>query len=212
VTNALAQELAQRVQRGMAAKGWTQKKLAEEAGTSEKHLSTILNGHAAASITMWNALTALTSPRAGEDPEARRIIEYGLQLRMYGERAPGGDETWREFDQMVEHYLRGLPVKEGSPRLPQDVSQIVTLRRKMEHFYRAAMSTNAEVIDTLAPVLGYEAFKPGEPGYSEDQVNWNVGDHTAESLAFEAAAKIEKLEGLVEELRSIISFDHGEHP
>ena len=36
------------------------------------------------------------------------VAKYALHLRMYGERAPGGDETWREFDQMAETMLRTL--------------------------------------------------------------------------------------------------------
>ena len=33
--------------------------------------------------------------------EWRAIAEYGLHLAMYGERAPGGDETWREFERRM---------------------------------------------------------------------------------------------------------------
>lgn len=40
------------------------------------------------------------------DIEALRIIDYALHLRMYGERAPGGDETWRDWDLMAESFLR----------------------------------------------------------------------------------------------------------
>lgn len=38
--------------------------------------------------------------------EADRLLEYALHLRMYGERAPGGNETWRQFDRDAEAYLR----------------------------------------------------------------------------------------------------------
>lgn len=38
---------------------------------------------------------------------ATKLLEYALHLRMYGERAPGGNETWRQFDTDVEHFLRG---------------------------------------------------------------------------------------------------------
>lgn len=38
--------------------------------------------------------------------EADRIIDYALTICMYGERAPGGDENWRDFGVMAENYLR----------------------------------------------------------------------------------------------------------
>jgi hypothetical protein len=38
--------------------------------------------------------------------EAVRLLEYALHLRMHGERAPGGNETWREFDVRAEAFLR----------------------------------------------------------------------------------------------------------
>lgn len=40
--------------------------------------------------------------------EAVQLLEYGLHLRMHGENAPGGTETWREFDQRTEAFLRQL--------------------------------------------------------------------------------------------------------
>jgi hypothetical protein len=40
--------------------------------------------------------------------EAIQILEYGLHLRQYGERAPGGGETWQEFDRRCEKFLRGI--------------------------------------------------------------------------------------------------------
>lgn len=42
-----------------------------------------------------------------EEPLA--LIKYALHLRMYGENAPGGNETWAEFDQRAEEFLRGDP-------------------------------------------------------------------------------------------------------
>ena len=38
--------------------------------------------------------------------EARRLLEYALHLRQHGENAPGGTETWAEFDRKAEHFLR----------------------------------------------------------------------------------------------------------
>jgi hypothetical protein len=48
----------------------------------------------------------LAAALAERDSEARRLLEYALHLRMHGERAPGGNETWAEFDQRCEAYLR----------------------------------------------------------------------------------------------------------
>jgi hypothetical protein len=38
--------------------------------------------------------------------EAHRLLEFALHLRMHGENAPGGTETWAQFDREVEHFLR----------------------------------------------------------------------------------------------------------
>jgi hypothetical protein len=48
----------------------------------------------------------MTKPPEDSLAEAIQILEYALHLRMYGERAPGGDETWRQFDQDCERFLR----------------------------------------------------------------------------------------------------------
>jgi hypothetical protein len=44
--------------------------------------------------------------------EALKLLEYAFHLRVHGERAPGGNETWAEFDRRCEAFLRqvrGLP-------------------------------------------------------------------------------------------------------
>jgi hypothetical protein len=38
--------------------------------------------------------------------DAVDLLQYGLHLRVHGENAPGGSETWREFDQRTEAFLR----------------------------------------------------------------------------------------------------------
>lgn len=45
--------------------------------------------------------------------EAERLLNYALHLRQYGERAPGGDETWAEFDRRTEAFLRKLSGTDG---------------------------------------------------------------------------------------------------
>lgn len=43
-----------------------------------------------------------------DDERARaiRLIERALHLRMNGERAPGGTETWAQWDRDAETFLR----------------------------------------------------------------------------------------------------------
>jgi hypothetical protein len=40
--------------------------------------------------------------------EAIKLLEYAMHLRMHGECAPGGNETWREFDTRNETFLRAV--------------------------------------------------------------------------------------------------------
>ena len=37
---------------------------------------------------------------------AVRLLEEALHLRMNGERAPGGNETWQDWDRKAEAFLR----------------------------------------------------------------------------------------------------------
>ena len=55
--------------------------------------------------------------RNAELDAARRLLAYAMHLRQYGERAPGGDETWAEWDAMAEAHLRatGWPAGERPP-------------------------------------------------------------------------------------------------
>jgi hypothetical protein len=42
--------------------------------------------------------------------EERKLVELAYHLRTYGECAPGGDETWAQWDADAECYLRrGFP-------------------------------------------------------------------------------------------------------
>jgi septal ring factor EnvC (AmiA/AmiB activator) len=61
------------------------------------------------STETWRA--AVGQSTSAQLREATRLLEYALHLRMHGERAPGGNETWRQFDQDAEHFLRGMPVR-----------------------------------------------------------------------------------------------------
>lgn len=51
----------------------------------------------------------------GKD-EAVRLLEEALHLSLYGERAPGGDETWQEWHRKNEAYLRKLQEEDGGTR------------------------------------------------------------------------------------------------
>lgn len=46
--------------------------------------------------------------RPAETEAAVKLLAYALHLRMHGERAPGGDETWKEWDDRTERFLRSL--------------------------------------------------------------------------------------------------------
>lgn len=45
-------------------------------------------------------------PAAFQRREATALVEYALHLRMHGENAPGGTETWAQFDRKAEEFLR----------------------------------------------------------------------------------------------------------
>jgi hypothetical protein len=51
----------------------------------------------------------LERERDGDTPDtAIRLLEEALHLRMNGERAPGGTETWQDWERRAETYLRSL--------------------------------------------------------------------------------------------------------
>jgi len=58
--------------------------------------------------------------------QAVRLLDFALHLRMYGENAPGGSETWAQFDGDVEGFLRSLPSRETSyppVRVPENAGK-----------------------------------------------------------------------------------------
>lgn len=54
------------------------------------------------------ARMAAKRQRPAETVTAVKLLEYAMHLRRYGERAPGGDETWREWHGRTERFLRAL--------------------------------------------------------------------------------------------------------
>ena len=65
---------------------------------------------------------------------------------------------------------------------------------RAEFYKQAAVNQNSTIHDVLAKALGYPEYQPGEPGYCAERTNYITGDHTAESLASEAAQRIGELE------------------
>lgn len=63
------------------------------------------------------------------------LLKYALHMRMYGERAPGGDETWHEFDRRAEAYMRSLPYDgmPGNIPTPEEVFDEREMRGAQPH-------------------------------------------------------------------------------
>lgn len=53
-------------------------------------------------------MAAVWEPVALDRGTAVKLLEEALFLRINGERAPGGDENWPDWDRKTERYLRGL--------------------------------------------------------------------------------------------------------
>lgn len=122
----------------------------------------------------------------------RAIAGDNRQVIEDAETAVSGYLDMEDFDSYAAaHAPDGLP----------DTDPAITLVRQRQHYYNAAVSTNNEVHDILAKALGYPLYQPGEPGYSPEQDNYITGDHVAESLAMEAAARIAEMERLLNEAR-----------
>lgn len=66
-----------------------------------------------------DSLTRLLAVRFETQARATRLVELAMHLRMHGERAPGGNETWAEFDRMADQFLHACVPSWG----PQDASE-----------------------------------------------------------------------------------------
>ena len=86
------------------------------------------------------------------------------------------------------HYINDTFIKQLAAALETTIGQA-------EFYLNAAVRAENEVHDVLAEALGYPVYAPGEPGYSDQQVNFITGDHTAASLAAEAAARLRETKG-----------------
>jgi hypothetical protein len=57
----------------------------------------------------WELATRPMSPvQRSERGQALKLLEAALFLRMNGQRAPGGNETWGAWERRVESFLRAL--------------------------------------------------------------------------------------------------------
>ena len=84
------------------------------------------------------------------------------------------------------HYGPDAVVVDGD-WLEARLDELNAARERVAHLERefAEYEHFAEV--TLAPVLGYEPYPPGSPGYTEGRPSYVIGDHTSQSLMLEAA-------------------------
>lgn len=58
----------------------------------------------------YTAAQKQSAARYEELTEANRLLNLAMHLRQHGENAPGGTETWAQFDREAETYLRwGAP-------------------------------------------------------------------------------------------------------
>lgn len=62
-------------------------------------------------VFVCEAVNARGIPLPASGDHQRRLLEQALFLRMNGERALGGNETWREWERDAETFLRSLPVR-----------------------------------------------------------------------------------------------------
>lgn len=85
------------------------------------------------------------------------LLSYVLHLRQHGERAPGGDETWAEFDRRAEAFLRGLGasprpavVEEQHNQLRADLAAAVQQRDHLSSQARELLAERNEARAALA--------------------------------------------------------------
>lgn len=57
---------------------------------------------------MWLCAACEREAAKRRRPAAVELVEYAQRLRMFGERMPGGEGTWREWDDRAERFLRDL--------------------------------------------------------------------------------------------------------
>ena len=53
----------------------------------------------------YGALNSQLIRAENERDEMRRLLDTALNIRMYGERAPGGNENWRDWEQAASALL-----------------------------------------------------------------------------------------------------------
>jgi hypothetical protein len=63
-----------------------------------------------------HTLVTLAEEAAQALADARRLVHAALHLRQFGERAPGGRETWAEWDRTADAWSR----RQADPDCPHD--------------------------------------------------------------------------------------------
>lgn len=119
-------------------------------------------------------------------------------------RAPWG--MWERFGVDGESAPDGWLAKEGyryhSPVTPPAV--VAALEADVARLKLAASTINEEVCQALGKALGYPWFKDDQRNFphATEADGVCVGDHVAETLAAEAAAKLATVAALVEALEA----------
>lgn len=92
------------------------------------------------------------------------LLEYALHLRQHGEHAPGGNETWAEFDQRCERFLRN-PSARPAPHLEavkreRDALAVLNAELKAEAaHWRAVAERHLTQLGEVARALGTARYQ-----------------------------------------------------
>lgn len=130
--------------------------------------------------------------------------ERGAAVRtVLRARAIGDAKVIEDAETAVSGYLDAEDIDEyagyHAPDGLPETDPVVRVVRERDHYKRAALRSESEIHDTLAKALGYPLYQPGEPGFSPDRDNYVTGDHTAASLALEAARRISEMQKIIDE-------------
>lgn len=105
----------------------------------------------AAHVVSVLAASGHTIVPAADVKSVRMVAEYALHLRVNGERAPGGDETWAKFDRFAEAVLRAT----GRTAAEEDA---VVAERKEAQPVRDQLDLNPNNLALLGSTIPDAAF------------------------------------------------------
>jgi hypothetical protein len=100
----------------------------DEVSTCQAYARGWARGRQSQAAEVLEAVARAARVASAYSGDPKLIIDYGLHLRMYGERAPGGDETWREWDRMAEMFLRRRLCREHGHDFSEDPTACSTCR------------------------------------------------------------------------------------